>query len=161
MLMAQWSKICQPQMYQECRLFQTENNQGLIDSVRTFDLPPNCLKEFRQRTSSRKEAIMLNNYYILIIWTWCIDREEPSRVCLLKFPSLSTVFVWPNKHLLTNLLSFFKIFLWIAFFPPEVSSQMAYKPQLTNFVMGSHILWSPCMYVTKINFFLLICFMSV
>ena len=30
-----------------CRLFPAENNQGPKDSGRNFDLPPNCLKEFR------------------------------------------------------------------------------------------------------------------
>ena len=31
----------------DCGLFQVENNQGPKDLERNFDLPFNCLKEFR------------------------------------------------------------------------------------------------------------------
>lgn len=39
-------------------------------SGRTFDLPSICLKNFRQRTCSRKEAITIDNYSVNMNQAW-------------------------------------------------------------------------------------------
>jgi len=38
-----------------------ENNQDSKDPGRTFDLLPNCIKECRERTCSRKGDVSVNN----------------------------------------------------------------------------------------------------
>ena len=67
------------------------------------------LNECRYRTCSRKGIIIIDNK----VWTGCIHREEPSKVCFLIFLFLSHCLCMGQKHLFTNIC--FSISMPIAF----------------------------------------------
>ena len=50
---------------------------------KNFDLLPSCLKNADEGPGTGKEL----SAWVMIVWTRCVDREEPSKVALLKFLS--------------------------------------------------------------------------
>lgn len=114
------------------------------DSGKTFDLLL-YLKEFRQRTCSRKGAIIIDNY--ILTWTRC-GRKEPS-------PLYVPLFQMANMHLLIEYefhsspweLPYVLLnFEWHIFH----FSQM---PRISMFM------WISCAHILKLDFLLLICCM--
>lgn len=66
-------------------LLQAENNQGPKNLGRNFDFPLKCLKNVRRGPVPGREP----SPWITIVWADCVDREEPRKVFLFKFLSVS------------------------------------------------------------------------
>lgn len=93
------AKITTPNVSLACRLFWIEDNQGPEDSGRNFDLPRNCLKEFRWRTWSQNRAItrdICEEYGLGVVGD---TQRTESTLC----PNVSGR---PSKHLFAKHLLF-------------------------------------------------------
>lgn len=104
----QGSKICDPnislQHVVDYFLLKTQKYlRGPEDLGRSFDLPPNCLKEFRQKTCARKGAITIGN--CSIISSMC-GKQVGTQQSLLKFLSLSHCFCQSSAKFVYQAIAF-------------------------------------------------------
>lgn len=142
------------------------------DPGKTFKLPPNCLKKFREMACFRKGDVIINNYSS--IWTSVIDREEASKAHLFKVLSLCVPLLkMAQEHLFTKHLIFHLSVIYLpAFWGPKapllflcpilLSSRMAYRPQLPGLSSGSLFLWHFCVYIcNKFSYFLSLVYLKL
>lgn len=112
-----------------------------------------------KKTWSRKGASTTDDYRI--IWTRCVDREEPSKVCLLKFHAQQTFLI---QYLLVHLHVNYLPLLWSPKVLPSTFSLVFSKVDSFGY-LGK--LWSFSgslpHYVIKplLDFLLVICLMSI
>ena len=97
-------------------LFWTENAK---DSGKVFDLLPNFLKNVDRGSILGRELGVIT--IDKIVWTRYVDREGPSKVCLLKL-SLSVPLSLPSPEYICSPNTCFSISNSIAFLPFKFSN---------------------------------------
>ena len=133
---------------------------------RIFDLSANCLKNVLERgpVPGREPPP-----HITIVWTRCVDREEPSKDWLLKYLSVSHSLCMVQKTFITKHLLFY---LYVNCLPPLWNTKPRPQTSSSFFSWRCCLRWGlqpfwwasfpgflPCTYVTKLlfDFLLLIC----
>ena len=106
-----------------CGLLGAENNPHPKDTGKNFDFPTNCLRNVDWGPIPGREP----SPYITTVWTRCVDKEELSNFCLLKFLSVSPCLQHgPANICLRNI--YFSISMLIGFFLFEVPHHYSQYP---------------------------------
>ena len=92
-----------PNISLACGLFWSENKQGPKDSGRMFDLLHKYLKIIDRGPLSRRELSLQITTGVVR----CVNREELSKVCLLKFISVSHCLHRAQQTFVYQTLAFF------------------------------------------------------
>lgn len=98
-----------------CRLFRAENSQSPKIHKEIFTFPLDCLKEFGQRTCSRKGALSIDNYGI--IWTRGGRGGGNQPSLLWEFLCVPLLLSGSADVCLPNI--YFSVFLCIVFLPSK------------------------------------------
>ena len=108
-------------------LLQAENNEGLKNSGRNFELPPNCLKKNLGRKPVPKQSHLQR--YPQRIWAICGGENSVE----IRSPLCPIVSPWPGQAFIYQIFAFF-ISKSIAFLPSQVSNH--YPQHLLSLAEG-------------------------